>query len=138
MTVLADLIVRVSGDITSLQSDMKRAGDVIGEAGRNISAAGGTLTRNVTLPIAGAATAVVAFATDFNSGMANVASLGSEAQEALAGWTPQIQDIAIGVGKSTGDMTDGLYQVVSAFGVTDDSMAILDTNARCCSGTSDD
>lgn len=130
MSVLANLIVRVSGDITELQRSMGQVGSVLGDAGRNISAAGTTLTRNLTLPLVGAGGAALAFATDFNAGMANVASLGADAQAAVAGWTPALQEMAVEVGKSTGDLTDGLYNVVSAFGAGDDSLGILETNAR--------
>jgi hypothetical protein len=37
--------------------------------------------------------------------------------------------MAISVGQSTSNLNDGLYQVVSAFGATDDSLAILEINA---------
>ena len=37
------------------------------------------------------------------------------------------------MGKSTGDMTTGLYQVISAFGYGSDSLAQLELNARAAS-----
>jgi len=98
--------------------------------GSALTSAGKTMTAGLTLPLLGAGTAAVTFANKFNSGMANVASLGTEAAAAVEGWAPMVQEIAIATGKSTSDMTGGLYQVVSAFGVADDTLQVLETNAR--------
>ncbi|MDZ4786731.1 MAG: phage tail tape measure protein [bacterium] len=82
----------------------------------------------------GAGIGALTFATietnKFNASMANIASLipGSTARvnELKVG----VQDLAIKMGSSTADISDGLYQVVSAFGDTADSMLILETNAK--------
>ena len=108
---------------------MDGAGEVVRNAGRNMSAAGGDLTRNVTLPIVGIGTAATLMANEFNGGMANVISLVPEAAGQIASLSDDVQTLAVNMGASTGDMTEGLYQVVSAFGFSDDAMAQLTTNA---------
>lgn len=127
---LSPLVLKVVADLADFNAKMDSVGSKLQNAGAGMASAGAGLTAGVTAPLIGAAAASVKFATDFNSGMANVASLGPEAAAAIAEWTPMVQDIAKSTGKGTGDMTDGLYNVVSAFGASDDAMAILEANAR--------
>lgn len=130
MTILTELKVLLTGDISQFQQSMSTAANTVSSVGANMTSAGKSLTTGVTLPLLGAAAGAVTFANEFNSGMANVASLGTEAAAAVSGWTPMVQQMAIATGKSTGDMTAGLYNVVSAFGVADDTLVVLDVNAR--------
>lgn len=90
---------------------------------------GAGMTAGVTLPIVGAAAAAVKFATDFNSSMANVASLGV-ASDRVTELKGNIQSMAVETGKSTEDLAGGLYQVISAFGDTADTASILEINAK--------
>jgi len=129
MGTLATLVVKLVGDVSGFRSDMDGAGEVVRNAGRNMSATGGDLTRSVTLPIVGIGLAAMAMGNQFNGGMANVASLVPEAAGQIASLSDDVQTLAINMGKGTGDMTEGLYQVVSAFGYSDDAMAQLTTNA---------
>lgn len=64
-----------------------------------------------------------------NEGLANVQSLGVS-QSAIAGYRDEIQSLSLAVGKDGGDLTDGLYQVISAFGETSESQRILEINAK--------
>jgi TP901 family phage tail tape measure protein len=68
--------------------------------------------------------------TDFNKGMANVASLipgNIKRVEELKG---TLQDMADEFGKGTDDLSQGLYQIISAFGDTADTAKILETNVK--------
>ena len=129
MSTLATLVVKLVGDVSGFRSSMDEAGSVVRNAGKNMSAAGGDLTRSVTLPIVGAGAAATVMANQFNSGMANVISLVPEAAGQIASLSDDVQTLAVNMGQGTGDMTEGLYQVVSAFGYSDDAMAQLTTNA---------
>lgn len=129
MSTLATLVVKLVGDVSEFRSSMDGAGEVVRNAGRNMSAAGGDLTRNVTLPIIGIGAATTLMANEFNGGMANVISLVPAAAGEIAGLSDDVQQLAVDMGQSTGDMTTGLYQVVSAFGYSGDSMAQLGINA---------
>lgn len=129
MGVLKTLVVKITGDISALQNSLTTGAGQVQQWGSQLSATGKSLTSSVTVPLVGAAGAATYFANEFNSGLANVASLGPEAEAAIAGWKPMIQDMAVEVGKGTTDMTGGLYQVVSAFGANNESLEILETNA---------
>lgn len=129
MGTLATLVVKLVGDVSGFRSDMDGAGSIVRDAGRSMSATGGDLTRNVTLPIVGIGTAATLMANEFNGGMANAISLVPEAAGQIASLSDDVQSLAVDVGQGTGDMTEGLYQVVSAFGFSDDAMSQLTTNA---------
>lgn len=134
MATLATLIVKLTGDISEYEKSMEQAGRTLQNAGSAMTSAGKTLSAGVTLPLVAAGGASLHFANQFNAGMANVASLGAEAAEAVAGWGPMVQQMAIDTGKSTDDLAGGLYNVVSAFGVADDTLEVLDINARAAAG----
>jgi TP901 family phage tail tape measure protein len=67
---------------------------------------------------------------EFNSSMANVASLMPGASARVLELKDSVQQVAIQTGKSTADISGGLYQVISAFGDTADSVKILEINAK--------
>lgn len=73
------------------------------------------------------------FSNDFNASMANVASLipGNTARvKELAG---AVQSMSMATGKGTGDISAGLYQSLSAFGDTKDTVAQLTLNLKAAS-----
>lgn len=136
MTELDTLVVKLTTDAANLQRGLADADSKLNEfknkfagVGEKVSDIGGKLTAGVTLPVVGIGTAAVAMATKFNGAMANVASLGVPI-ERVKELKTTVQDMSVAVGKSTDDLSDGLYQVVSAFGDTADTATILETNAR--------
>ena len=70
----------------------------------------------------------------FGAAMANVGSLIPGNTEKIKAMGNSVQQLAIDVGGSSGDMAAGLYQVVSAFGDTADTMDILRINAEAAKG----
>jgi len=100
------------------------------QAGKRLSGIGKGLTLGVTLPIAGIATAALKMGKDFGAAMADVATLIPGNVQRVEELKTAVQAMAIETGKRTGDLTRGLYQVISAFGDTADTALILETNAR--------
>ena len=88
--------------------------------GRTMTIAGGA--------IVGAFGLAVKSAIDFNKQMANVATLVPNSTKRVLELKAGVQDLAIETGKSTTDISDGLYQVISAFGDTAETAEILETN----------
>lgn len=99
-------------------------------AGERLSGVGQKMTVGLTLPIVGLATAATNMSMSFNASMADVATLIPGNVDRVEELKSAVQDMAIETGKRTGDMARGLYQVVSAFGDTADTVEILETNAR--------
>lgn len=130
MPQLEDLVARIRLDDTGVGSTLNSLSGSLKSTSQRLDTAGKTLTRGVTLPIIGLGTAAVLSFKQFSEGMANVATLIPGSQARVRDLGEDVQDLAIKTGKSTGDLTDGLYQVVSAFGDTADSTKILEVNAR--------
>jgi TP901 family phage tail tape measure protein len=90
---------------------------------------GKQMVRTTTLPILAVGGMAIRSANQFNEAMANVAALGlplERVEELKVG----IQELSVVTGKSTDDLADGMYNVVSAFGDTSESMSILEINTR--------
>jgi TP901 family phage tail tape measure protein len=102
----------------------------LSSAGKNMSKIGKGMTAGLTLPIAGVAAGALKMSMDFNKSMANVGTLIPGNIDRVNELKTSVQDMAVELGKSTGDLSDGLYQVISAFGDTADSVSILEINAK--------
>ena len=91
-----------------------------------LSSVGSTLTRYVSLPLAAAGLASLKFARDLNEGMANVGTLIPGNRERLEELKKSVQSLSVETGKSTGDIVEGLYETVSAFGDSADTIKNLE------------
>ena len=129
MSTLATLVVKLIGDASGFRSSIDNASETVRRAGESISAVGSSLTTRVTLPIVGMGVAAVAMGNQFNQGMANVTSLVPEAADDIAAMSDDVQQLAIDMGQATGDMTQGLYQQISATGYSAESLDMLRVNA---------
>ncbi len=129
MATLGRLLIKIGADLSDLDKGINSASSKIGKFGQDMQQLGGNLTRNVTLPLVGIGTAATVAFTQLNSAMGNVQSLGV-AQDRVLELRDSVQEMAVDVGKSTGDLADGLYQVISAFGDTSDTVNVLEINAR--------
>lgn len=129
MATIGNLVVKIGADISGMAGGLETAQKKLGEFGRSTAILGAGLSAGITVPIIAAGTAAVNASTEFNALMANVQSLGvsSERVEELKA---AIQRLGPEVGKSTTDLAEGLYQVVSAFGDSADTMKILEINAK--------
>lgn len=110
------------------QAEQKLEG--LQKASERLSNMGKKLTMGVTLPLVGIGTASIKMSNDFNAAMANVATLIPGNTERVNELKRTVQDMAIEFGKRTGDIAGGLYQVISAFGDTADTVKILEINAK--------
>lgn len=108
---------------------LKKSSEKLKDVGSKISGAGDKVLK-ATAPLVGAGVASLKFSTDFNKAMANVSTLIPGQQERLRGLKKDVQEVAIEVGKSTNDIADGTYQVISAFGDASDTMEKVEINAK--------
>lgn len=135
---LGEMFVSIGADISKLQQGMKNASNSIKQAGSSMKSVGVGLTKSVTAPIAGIGVAALKMSTDFNSSMANVATLIPNSTERVLELKNSVQDLAIETGKSTDDLSSGLYQVISAFGDSAKSMEVLEVASKgAVAGVSD-
>lgn len=118
------------GHVQDAAKKVQTTTDKIGAFGKKTEAVGKTMTTKMTLPILAAGGAALKMSTDFNGAMANIATLIPGNTDRVNELKTTIQDMAIETGKSTADLADGMYNVVSAFGDTADSAKILEVNAK--------
>lgn len=77
-----------------------------------------------------AAGAAIQLSVDFNKSMANVATIIPNNIKRIEELKNAVQDMAVATGKSTDDLAEGLYQVVSTFGDTADTVDMLAISAK--------
>ena len=80
--------------------------------------------------IAALGIAATKMAVDFNEGFGKVQTLIPGAKERVKEFQDEILNLSPAVGKTTKDLTDGLYEVISAFGDSADSAKNLELAAK--------
>lgn len=84
--------------------------------GKKVDKIGKSMTRNVTLPLVGLGTAGVIASTKLNQGMAQVASLIPGNTKRVNELKESVKDLSVESGKGLEDLSAGLFQTISAFG----------------------
>jgi TP901 family phage tail tape measure protein len=132
-------------DLNELGKAGKKAADGIehipraaNRANISLSQIGRNLNRYVLAPMAALGGLSIKAAFDINKGMANVSTLVEKTPEQLLEMKRQAQDTMVAMGKGTQDVTDGLYQVISALGESDQNMGQLEKSTKAAvAGLSD-
>lgn len=119
----------LKNEISDVAKTSRSLSDSFKDFGKGMKDVGGSLSAAITLPIVGIGTAAIKAATDMNAMMANIQSLGLGTDRVLE-LKESIQDLAIEMGKSTTDMADGMYQIISTFGDGVDAVASLEIAAK--------
>lgn len=145
---LGAVVMKLDADASGLISATNKANMALAGVGRMASNVGKqgltalnngvTATANImkttfvggAVALVGGLVGATVASVKFNETMANVASLMPGATERVKELKAEVQSIAIETGKSTDDIGQGLYQVISAFGDTADSAKILGINAK--------
>ena len=133
-----ELMLKIGGKVDgSLKTACSTADKNLAALGKTAKTAGkiaaGAMAAAATA-VATLGTAAVKSAAEYETQLANVSTLltGTEAEVAArtAEIGEQVLDISNRTGVATADLTDGMYQVVSAFGDSADAAAILGTAAK--------
>ncbi len=133
-----ELMLKIGGKVDgSLKTACSTADKNLAALGKTAKTAGkitaGAMVAAATA-VATMGTAAVKSAAEYEAQLANVSTLltGTEAEVAArtAEIGDQVLEISNRTGVATADLTDGMYQVVSAFGDSADAAAILETAAK--------
>ncbi len=108
---------------------LKDHSEKLKKTGSAVSGVGDSILK-WTAPIAAAGIASAKLGTDFNEAMSTVATLIPGNQKRLQELKGDVQNVAIETGKSTSDIANGTYQVVSAFGDASDTMEKVKIDAK--------
>lgn len=96
---------------------------------QGLTRTGRTLTVGLTTPLVALGTKIVKTSENFNKSLANIGTLNVDNSRLLE-LKSGIQEVAVEVGKDTTDIADGVYQVVSAYGDTADTLEMTKINAK--------
>lgn len=127
---ISDHTVRIGADISGFREAMASLRSSMKELGQGMSDIGKSMTAGITLPLAGLGVAAFKASTDLNASMANVATLIPDNIKRINELKTNVQDMSVQFGKSSSDISDGLYQVISTFGDTADTSKILADNVK--------
>jgi len=123
-----------SGAAAKVKNAMADAADVAKKHGTTISQSlkdvGGALSMGVTAPMVAIGGAAIKASTDMNQAMAMIATLIPGNTKRIEELKNAAQSMATSVGKSAQDVADGIYQAISAFGDSADTVKIVEINAK--------
>ena len=116
--------------IIKARVSLKKFGDTTKRVGKKMGALGKSLFTKLTLPIALFGAVTLKASMDFNKGMANIASLIPNSINRVKQLKNEVRKMSKETGIGVDIMSEGLYQVISAFGDTADTTKILGINAK--------
>lgn len=108
---------------------LKKNSEKLKNVGNAVSSVGDKILK-LSAPVAAVGIASTKLVTDLNEGMAKISTLIPGQGERLQELKKSVQDVSINVGKSTDDIADGTYNVISAFGDASDTMKKVEIDAK--------
>lgn len=96
------------------QNIATKIGSNISNAGKKLSSAGSTLTKTVTLPIAGAGAAVVKMSSDFESAMSKVQAISGATGTDLEALNKKAQELGATTAFSASEVAAGMTEMAKA------------------------
>lgn len=127
-------IKKTTGNFAKMNKALLDSSAMIAQKGQSLKKYGESMTKvgtnlslKVTAPILAIGAAAIKASADMQKGMQNVASLGV-GQKRIKELSESVSSLTEQLGEDTTTVTDGLYQVVSAFGDSADTAKILEIN----------
>lgn len=106
----------------------------VGEDGKKVTDAGKKMSAGVTAPIIGAGAAAGKLAMDFEDSMAKVSTIADTTQVPIEDLKNGIMDLSSKTGQSADDLSEAMYQAMSASVETGDAVEFLDTAVKAAVG----
>lgn len=133
-----DKFTKPSADaIKNLQKmgrEFQRTGRQIQNAGKGISNVGSSVTKSVTLPVAGIATAAVKASNDFKNSMAKVSTIADTTVMPMKKLEKQVKNLSNATGVSVNEIAEAQYQAISAGVDTASSVKFVSTAVKAAKG----
>ena len=127
---VGELIATLNLDKAGFETGLKSANSSLGLTEKQINNIKNKAVMGLGAGLTGLGAIAFSASNSINEGMANVATLIPGATERVKELKGEVQSLAISTGKSTDDISGGLYQVISAFGDTADTTKILEMNVK--------
>ena len=129
---LKKAVKEANAELKSVADETEKANKKIKESQKALE----TYAVSVTSSLTAAATASVNMANKFNEGFSRVATLIPGAAARIKELQENVLDLSPAVGKTTQDLTDGLYEIISGFGDSADSAKTLTLAAKAAAAGS--
>lgn len=120
---------QVKGDLAEVEKAGKSASQSLKDAGKGMTDWGKGLSLGLTAPILAIGAAAIKAGNELDRGMANIESL-NVAGDRVKELKENVKDMQIQFGTSAENLTNGLYQIISAFGDTADTSKVLEANLK--------
>ncbi|QEK03971.1 phage tail tape measure protein [Treponema phagedenis] len=136
MATVRELIFKITGDNEKFKAaidESKKALDDFNQKTKDASDLYGSIAKQAaiaTTAIAAVGIATAKMAVEFNEGFGKVQTLIPGATERIAELEENVLNLSPAVGKTTKDLTEGLYEIISAFGDSADSAKNLELAAK--------
>lgn len=139
--MLGEISVNVRADTNRFNSDLNNArssgnrfsanfGNIMSTLGKNIADVGASLTKNITVPLAGVSAASLKLGSDFEASLAKVVGLVGVSQKQVDLWGKEILTLAPKLGKAPAELADALFFVTSAGLKGAEAMDVLEMSAK--------
>ena len=133
-----EMLLKIAGKTdSSLKTACSEASknlDTLGEAAHKAGQVAATALAGIATAAAGVAISAVNAGKEYQAQLANISTLLTGTEGEVAARTAEIGDQILEVSNKTGvateNLTDGMYQVISAFGDSADAASILETAAK--------
>lgn len=125
---------KFSAQLTAASRNLDATSRKFSQMGSSLNSAGASLLP-LSLGISAVGAGSLKMATDLNASLANVSAIltdlsGPQLDKVVGDMKGKIQGLAVDLGKSTNDIAGGMYEVISAFGYTNDTFGQLETSAK--------
>ena len=145
---LAPLVTEIEISPEKFQADMKKISDygiqeaerisdkmtTIVSVGDKMQSVGTSLMKGVTLPLAGAGTAAVKMAMDFEDSVAKVSTIADTSKVSIDDLKEGVLNLSSATGESATELNEALYQAISASVDTADAVDFLNVATMAAVG----
>jgi len=90
-SVIRSLMIKIGADLTEAQKGLNQISKDLNNVGKSFSSVGATLTKGLTVPIAGAAAASFKFAADMQDAMGATEQIFGKASDAMKSWADGLE-----------------------------------------------
>jgi TP901 family phage tail tape measure protein len=112
-------------DLKAFEDKSATVGEKLGSLGSVMSGIGKSMTTYLTVPILGAGVAAGKFAIDFEDAFAQVQTIMDPTQMSINDMKQAIIDLSDETGKSTSELSESVYNAISATGDTANAVSLV-------------
>ena len=123
---LFDLVARIRIDTEGFENGLNSASNSLKKTGESITNTGKTLTKNVTLPIAGIGAAIMKAGMDYQAGMDEVQAISGATGEDISALGDKAMEMAAKTKFSTAESAEAYKYMAMAGWKTEDMLNALD------------